>query len=81
MLLEHNTELGQCIEAMEVNIEAFGYRLVSRIKPLPGEKLDEDLAADIKGERAKLVNFFAYATKDSFVQFRRKLQEGFGVDR
>lgn len=32
MLCEHNSELNQCIEAMEVNIEGFGYRFIPRLK-------------------------------------------------
>jgi len=74
MLLETNTELGPCISAMEVNIEGFGHRLVSRLKP---EQISDakDLAKKIEKERLELENFFLYAAgDDSFVMFRRKLR-------
>ena len=75
MLLEHNTELGQCVEAMEVNIEAFGHRYIPRVKAVPGVKIPPKLENQVKSEKIHLINFFAYATKDSFIQFRRKLRK------
>lgn len=72
MLPENNTELGPCVSAMEVNIEGFGHRLVSRIKI---EDAPEKLCAEIEQERLRLENFFLYASaEDSFVMFRRKLR-------
>ena len=72
MLPETSTELGPCIAAMEVNIEGFGHRLVSRTKI---EEADEKLKKEIEAERLKLENFFLYASvDDSFTMFRRKLR-------
>ena len=39
MLSEHNSELGPAVQAMEINIEGFGQRLVSR---LDVDKVKED---------------------------------------
>ncbi len=75
MLIEHNTELGQCIEAMEVNIEAFGHRYIPRVVLTPGVTAPKALADGVRKEKTRLTNFFAYATKKSFVQFRRKLRK------
>ena len=47
-LAEHNTEMHQCVEAMEINIESFGHRFIPRRKAKPGEKLDAKLEAEIK---------------------------------
>lgn len=72
MLPETNTELQPCVSAMEVNIEGFGHRLVSRTKI---EEADKDLKKKIEVERLRLENFFLYASvEDSFVMFRRKLR-------
>lgn len=72
MLPEQNTELNQCIEAMEVNIEGFGHRFIPRVDPddkdTPGE-----VKRLVKSERVKLENFFTYANiEDSFTKMRRK---------
>lgn len=74
MLGEQNTELGQVIEAMETNIEGFGQRFKSRlVKPADGE-LPKQLKQASEAERIRLENFFAYATDESFTEFRRKLR-------
>jgi len=71
-LPEMNSELTPCISAMEINIEGFGHRLVSRVRP---EKITGDLKIEIEKERLWLENFFLYASiDDSFVMFRRKLR-------
>lgn len=76
MLPEHCGELGQCIEAMEVNIEATGHRFVSRLKMRPSGAIEGSnaLAREAEEERVKLVNFFTYATNESWSQFRRRLR-------
>lgn len=75
MLKEHSTELGQCIEAMVVNCESFGYRFVPRVK-LDEPGVPEELTAAVRRERVFLENFFAYANlKDSFTKLRRKKRE------
>jgi len=76
MLPEHSSEMEQCIEAMETNIEGFGHRYVPRIKPtVAGVELPEPLAKKVTKERVRLTNFFQYCTQESFVAFRRKLRK------
>ena len=70
MLIEHSSELNQCIEAMETNIEGFGHRYLPRIKDKHDEKVPEPIAKVVKKERVWLENFFAYCTRESFVEFR-----------
>lgn len=74
-LAEHNTEMHQCIEAMEVNIESFGHRFTPRVKTKPGEQLKGEVEAEIKKEKTFLKNFFRHVTRESFVNFRRKLRK------
>ena len=62
LLPEHNSELGQCVEAMETNIEGFGHRLIPRIKEL--SKAPKPMLEGVKKERVGLVNFFSYASLD-----------------
>ena len=66
MLPEHNTEMGQCIEVMETNIEGFGHRFVPRIKPKAGEKLKPKVEEELRKEKVKLENFFTYCTNTIF---------------
>jgi PBSX family phage portal protein len=69
MLPEQNTELLPCVQAMEVNIEAFGHRLVPRMK---GE-VSASIRAAMQAERMRLENFFAYVSmEDSLIETRRK---------
>lgn len=75
MLPEHSTEMEQCIEAMEINIEGFGHRMIPRVKVKDGEELPDDLAKKVHKEKVKLINFFQYATRESFTMFRRKLRK------
>lgn len=75
MLNEHSSELGQCIEAMETNIDGFGHRLVSRVR-LDDANIDDAIKTATQKERVILENFFAYAAmEDSFTAFRRKLRK------
>jgi len=77
MLSEHSTELGQCIAAMETNIEAFGHRLIPRVNIEKPDLTDDEkkIVGQVKAERIQLDNFFAYAAfPDSFTKFRRKLR-------
>lgn len=72
MLPEHNTELNQCVEAMETNIEGFGYRFVPRVKL---DAAPEKLKTEVEQERVNLDNFFMYASlRESFVCTRRRLR-------
>lgn len=88
MLPENSSELGQCIEALEMNIEATGYRFVSRLRldditpstNAGGEKAkvepeQQKLMDEAKREKVRLVNFFTYATSESFTGFRRRLRK------
>src|SRR6185312_2660017 len=76
MLVEHNSELGQCIEAMEVNCEATGHRYVSRLKMDAKGNAEGagDLGKQADAERVMLTNFFTYATRESFTAFRRRVR-------
>ena len=87
MMSESSSELGQCIESMGVNIHGTGHRFVSRLRMdeiVPtssehGESQGKISAAQLsiadkaREERVRLINFFTYATAESFVEFRRKL--------
>lgn len=89
MLPENSSELGQCIAAMETNIDATGHRFASRLRMddvTPTSSKDGEaqgvvtpqmkkLLEDSKKEKVFLINFFTYATKESFVQFRRRLRK------
>jgi PBSX family phage portal protein len=79
MLIEHSTELGQCVEAYETNIDSYGHRYVSRVRVDDAEtKAPEGLKKAVRLERIKLENFFQYASgDDSFVKFRRKLRHDY----
>jgi PBSX family phage portal protein len=78
LILEQNTELGPCVEAMEVNIDSFGHRFVPRTKiERPEIKISEELKLEIKKERVRLENFFEHCTDESFVGFRRKLRKDY----
>jgi PBSX family phage portal protein len=90
MLPENSSEMFQCVEAMEMNIEATGHRFVSRLRLDDVTKIEDDQASDTKGdltpeqrkaldgaraEKVRLTNFFTYCTTESFVQFRRRLRK------
>lgn len=75
MIPEHNTEMTQCIEAMETNIEGFGHRYVPRVKAKQGKDLPEQLKNTVQKEKVALENFFMYCTRESFIKFRRKLRK------
>ena len=88
MLVENNCELNQCIEAMETNIDATGHRFISRLRmdditPTSNDSGEsqseltpeqEKLLLNAKKEKVGLINFFTYATSESFVAFRRKIR-------
>lgn len=69
-LPERNTELGPCVEAMEINIDGFGHRLISRVADT--DKTSPALKKQVQAERTMLDNFFLYAgMEDSFRQLRQ----------
>jgi PBSX family phage portal protein len=70
-LQEQSTELGPCLDAMEVNIAGFGYRFVPRVKQDDNEKKNRDVLK----EKVFLTNFFGHCTKESYTDFRRKLRK------
>ncbi len=73
LLPENSSELVQCIEAMEINIEGFGQRLVLR------EISDEEQAKNevaIKRERTELKGFIDITNPDdNLTSIRRKLRK------
>ena len=69
MLIENNTEMRPVLDALVTNISGYGHRFVPRIK-LP--KADEETRKIVESERVRLENFFAYATKETFVEFRKR---------
>lgn len=77
MLPEHSSELGQCVEAMQANIDCLGHRQVSRVKlDDPKEPPPPELKTAVIKERTWLINFFEYATGDiSFTEFRKRLRK------
>lgn len=78
MLPEHSSELGQCVEAMQINIEGFGHRQKSRVKlddPNEKDAVPDALRKEVLQERTFLANFFEYATEESFVEFRKRLRK------
>lgn len=75
MLPEHSGEMTQCIDTMKVNIDGFGHRFVSRIKKkVDGEEAPEEIKLKVRKEYVGLTNFFQYCTRESFVEFRKKLR-------
>jgi PBSX family phage portal protein len=72
-LWEKNTVLGQCYEAMEINIEGFGHRFKPRIAP---EKATEFIRAKMEVESRILSNFFANVSVNepllSFTDLRKR---------
>lgn len=88
MLPENSSELNQCIETMETNIESTGFRFVSRLRLDDITKTEDDAAQDTtavsteqrkildesRAEKVRLTNFFTYCTEESFVQFRRRIR-------
>jgi len=77
MLSEQNTEMGPCLDAMQVNCDGFGHRLKPRVDLLKA-KDDKELLAKIAAERTRLTNFFAYASLEhSFMQLRKMRRRDF----
>lgn len=75
MLYEQSSELGPCLDAMVANIDGFGHRLLPRVKEGP-DGLEPALAKEVKAEKVRLENFFAYAClTDSFRGFRKQLRK------
>lgn len=81
MLPEHSSELNQCVEAMETNIEGFGHRYVPRLdmermKTAKGEPNVKSVLKEVEQEKIRLENFFAYASiDDSMTDLRMKLRK------
>lgn len=71
MLPEHNTEMNQCIEALEINIEGFGFRMAPRVD-VAEEGIPAEVKKAVNRERVFLANFFNYANfEHSFTAMRR----------
>lgn len=77
MLPEHSSELGQCIDAMEINISGTGHRFVKRQHKVVSDEETFEMSSEQKQasaqEKANLINFFDNCTDESFIAFRRKL--------
>lgn len=81
MLWEQNTVLGQCIEAMSVNIEGFGHRFIPRVSKA---EITPDIAKRMEVEENILTNFFNNCSIDPELSFtdlrdrKRRDQEAIG---
>lgn len=74
MLPENSSELLQAVEAMEINIEGFGFVFKPRIKI--DSTTSPELVKAIAEERVRLQNFFNHCNlDDSFVMIRRKTRK------
>lgn len=77
MLSEHSSELGQCVEAMEINISGTGHRFVKRMHKVVSDdetfEMGEEQKKESAQEKADLINFFDNCTDESFILFRRKV--------
>jgi PBSX family phage portal protein len=70
-LMDHSNVLSQCVEAMETNIDAFGFTLkpVGRADP----ENDGIYTEEAEAERQRLLSFFAYCNPDiPYTQIRRR---------
>jgi PBSX family phage portal protein len=74
MLPEYSSELGQCVESYQVNIEGNGHRQVPRVH-VKNKDAPPELVQAVNKEHARLANFFEYCTSESFVEFRKKLRK------
>jgi len=69
-LLELNSTLTQCVDAMATNIEAFGYDLIETVEAVE-ERMQ--LEEDIRLEARRIRLFFDYASAEhSWAQLRKK---------
>jgi PBSX family phage portal protein len=77
MLPEHSSELYQCVEAMEINIDGLGHRQIPRVTldDSAKEQMEDAMKKEVAVERARLINFFEYCTQESFTQWRRRLRK------
>ena len=71
---EYSATLTPAIEAYAVNIDSFGHRFIPRIKADKDDELPEQIAKAVGKERTQLINFFEYATMESFEEFRQRLR-------
>ncbi|MFQ5693614.1 MAG: phage portal protein, partial [Nitrospinota bacterium] len=71
--------LEQCIDAMETNVDGFGFRL----EPIVPEGIPKGSEAEAEAEKARLMEFFEFAFHEgSFVDLRqrkRRDQESVGI--
>jgi capsid portal protein len=75
MLPEHSATMGPCVEAMEINVDGFGYALDSRVK-LDAPNVPDTLKAEVKGEKVRLTNWFnKCCVKESFTAMRRRTRK------
>lgn len=73
MLQEHSTDLQPIIEAMEINIDGFGHKLVNRFLMDTNDSNDDDEAEPVRKERIQFTNFLSHCALDeTFVSLRRR---------
>lgn len=71
LLPEYSNILPQCIAAMEVNVDGFGFTFEPAEGVKPG--LDGQYPSEVEEERRRLRNFFNYCNPfESFIKIRRK---------
>lgn len=69
-MTESSSELGQDIDALINSIDGFGHHFVLR-----KHSIEADIEPEVRAERARLNNFFNYASlKMSFIELRRRLR-------
>lgn len=80
VMLENNTEIGPAIDAMNVNVESFGWKLDPRI-PID-ENTSFEIIKTLAEEKVVAENFFANAFQDetSLEEFREKLRTDFELN-
>jgi len=73
-MYENSSELGQCLDAMEINIEGFGFHLRRAIKDSVLREGTDELRKEVETEKLNLTNFFNNIALDgeSFTRLRRK---------
>jgi PBSX family phage portal protein len=75
MLPENSKHMSKCIEAMQVNIDGFGY-VLKAIDQRPEEQIDPSVLKLMKKERVRLKNWFNNClTDETFLELRMKTRK------
>lgn len=71
-VVEHSDTLGQCIDAMAINIDGFGWTL----EQAPHIDKSKEISPDAKMEKARINRLFKYCNPDiDFVELRKRLRK------